>query len=233
MEKFKLISWKTLSFILSLFLIPFIVNIIANYSTRDNVQISLKLNGWIMLGNMPEMELQTFQFLYKNKPIKRALKISWKIINTGSKGIGSFEQMPAIIYPKKLIISDAFISNESPLLKIDKTLTIDSLNNQIIIRSMGIFNPNDFFDIDVYLIQFPDSLNVLNNLNEWDITAKSIDLKTNKKITIIDEHNSIKWTFKYFVQTIIPIALLYTFFMSIVEFYLIPKIVHKKKQRKK
>ena len=85
---------KVLSVILTLVLIPFIVSLIANFttwlSTRANIEITLALDGKITVGSLGASDVPDLALTWKNEPIKNLIKLSWRIENTGTRGINSF-----------------------------------------------------------------------------------------------------------------------------------------------
>ncbi len=210
----KILSWKTLSIILTVILIPFVISVLANittwFGTRDRVEIMLKLNGWITVGSTFGTDLPNLKLTYNNKPVKNALKISWRITNTGSKGIEKFETNPAICFPKNLIVAESKVSQTSPLLKIDRKLGLNSENRVIEVKDIGVFNPGDFFTVDIYIIDMP-ALRITNNyFRDWTLTAKSVNLTIRKDITNETPRSKSRIPLKEIGTTYIVIALLYT-----------------------
>lgn len=206
MAKWKFISWKTLSIILLFtFLIPFILNLIATYiiwlRTTERVEITLKLDGWITIGQVLQTDLPNLKLIYNDKPVRNALKISWRIINTGSEGIPKFETLPTLVYPQKFNIAEAKISQTSDLLKIDKNLSINSEDRTIEVNDIGIFNKGDFFKIDVYIMDIPESTLSSDYFTDWKFTAKSVDLQLKKDITRAASTEEITSFSKKFLKT--------------------------------
>lgn len=188
MPKWKLFSWKTLSTVLTIMLIPFVINLIANYTTwigtKEKVEVLLKLDGWITIGSILESDLDNLKLTYEDKHIKNVLKVSWRIVNTGSKGIQKFESGPSIVYPEGLNVVEARISGTSSLLKIEKTLSVDRLKRTIEINELGIFNPGDYFRINVYIMDIPDSVVSDLSFDNWGIKGKAVDLKLRKDLSL-------------------------------------------------
>lgn len=211
MAKWKFLTWKTLSIILLSIFIPLIVNLIAAYiiwfRTRERVEITLKLDGWITIGQVLESDLPNLKLLYNDKPVKNALKISWRIINTGSEGISEFETRPTLGYPGKFNITEAKISQTSPLLNIDKNLSINSEHRTIEVNDIGIFNKGDFFKIDVYIMDIPESMLSIDYFTDWDLIAKSVDLQLKKDITLAAPREEIASLLEKFLKTYLPLIL--------------------------
>jgi len=61
-------------------------------------------------------------------------------------------------------------------------VSIDHESRTISINSLGIFNPGDFFEIDVYIINMPDSIASSDYFSDWELVAKSVDLKIKKNL---------------------------------------------------
>jgi hypothetical protein len=179
------------------------------------VEITLKLDGWITVGTLLESDLPNLKLMYSDKPVKNALKISWRIINTGSTGISEFEKAPSIVYPVKFDIAEARISETSPLLKIDKNLSINPEHRTIEVNNIGVFNPRDFFKIDVYIMDIPESLVSIDYFTDWDLIAKSVDLQLKKDITfeVPGEKRAFPWEKLlniYFILVIVVVVLEFT-----------------------
>ena len=143
-------------------LLPLAISLAANYMTwvrtKENIEITLKLESWIMIGTILDSDLENLELTYKKKPLKNIAKIKWSIINTGSKGISKFENPPVITYPKDINIAEVRISDKSPLLQVSNDLTLNAKLRTIEINDLGIFNSEDFIEIDVYIIDMPESV---------------------------------------------------------------------------
>ncbi len=181
MATWKLFSWKSLSIFVTIVFVPFTISLIANYTTwfgtKERIEITCKLDGWITIGTLLETDLEGLELTYKGESVKNAMKVSWIIINTGSKGISGFEKPPSIVYPGQLNVVKATVSDKSPLLNVDKELSIDPEQRAIRVSNIGIFNANDFLKIDLYIIDIPDSRISIDYFNNWSFVAKSLDLE--------------------------------------------------------
>jgi len=188
MTKWRFWSGKTLSVILTIVLIPFIISLVGNYTTwlgtRQTVEITLKLDGWITIGTLRESGLEKLKLTYNGKSVENAMKISWRIINTGSKGILKFETPPWLMYPEKpdLNIVEARITDSPPLLKINKDPLIDSEERSIKVRDIGIFNKGESFRVDVYILDISELISLTDYLKGWELSAKALDLGIKKDV---------------------------------------------------
>ena len=121
------------------------------------------------------------------------MKLSWRVENTGTKGISSFDEHgPLLTYPSGTIVVDSRIVNSSPLLNIGKKPTIDTIDNNISIGDLGIFNKQDFFVIDIYVRDLAESGISQQFLNEWNLKAKALDLNVKKESASSSEKDAIK-----------------------------------------
>ena len=179
MSEWKLLSWKSLSILLTLILIPFIISLVANYTTwlrtRDEVEITMKLDGWITIGAIQGNDISDLKLTYKDQAVGNAMKVSWRLINTGSKGIPAFEQPPAIAYPRDLKVIEPRISETSPLLKVGRQPRVLPGLGWIVVDSLGVFNPGDFIRLDVFVLDLPASEISANYFSNWDFVVKSVD----------------------------------------------------------
>ena len=157
------------------------VNFVTWYKTKDRIELTCQLDGYISIGSILESDLSDLKLIYNNNPVKNALKVSWRIINTGSRGISEFEKKPMLIYPERFNIVKANVSETSPLLNIDKNVRMDPIHKRIEIDNLGILNPKDFFKVDVYMIDVPDSNVSQDYFNDWIFMAKALNLKTQMK----------------------------------------------------
>lgn len=190
MAKWKIFNWKTLAIILTIIIIPLIIgymtNILSWKQTRARVEITLKLDSWKTIASYSDSDLQNLKLTHNEKPIKNVLKMSWRIINTGTEGIEKFEVNPSILYPENTNIASAFVSEFSGLLKIDRTLSIDYDNRNIKVDNIGIFNPGEFFKIDIYVIDSPSTSFSTDVLYDWNLMSKAKDLKIKKDMSYIE-----------------------------------------------
>lgn len=189
--------------------------------TRDSTEITLELDGWITIGTLTEKPLEGLELTYQKAPIRNVIKISWSIINTGTKGISKFETYPSLIYPGGLV-PQAEISETSPLLQINKKLLIDSINTTIKVSNMGIFNPGDFFRVDVYLIDIPDTLVLIDYLKNWDLKAKAVDLSIIKNVVpelpLQSQEAARKKRLEFIQSVIIPIIMVIPLIVMVLSF---------------
>ena len=181
-------KFKAASFLVTVILIPFIVSIIANYttwfSTKPKAEITFTLDGWITIGSVDESDLVDLKLIYKDKPINNFLKTSWRVSNTGTEGIDAFERGPTIHYPSSLTPQEAKVSSTSAMLKLDKNVNIDTKNKSIGFNNLGIFNPGDYFVTDIYFADIPnDPLSPISS-GEWGLSAKALNLIVNTDILV-------------------------------------------------
>ncbi|TKJ36822.1 hypothetical protein CEE37_14650 [candidate division LCP-89 bacterium B3_LCP] len=201
MSKVKNISLKTASIII----IPLLIGIFTGYIVlligEDKTEITFKLDSWITVGSNLESELSDLSLIYKDIPVRNILKVSWKILNSGSKGIAEFESGPTILFPEGMIVTEARISEASPLLKYNKETYTDSTNRKIDISGLGVFNEGDYIKVDVYIVDLPDTLIASALFQEWDMIAKAVDLKVRKEIdfTSLEEKTVYDSTLKILV----------------------------------
>ncbi len=182
MPGWRFISWKTLSILLTIVL-GLAVNYVSWLRTRDCTEITFRLKDWRLIGIMWENELDDLELTYNSKSVKNILKVSWEVVNTGTTGISGFETPPLILYPRRLNIAEARISETSPLLKIGERIRIDSERGIIEIGSIGILNPGDFFQVDVYMLDIPTSIVSAEYFSDWKLIAKSVDLKVKRGVS--------------------------------------------------
>ena len=103
-------------------------------------------------------------------------------------GIKGFEEFPYITYPEDYSFADAIISQTSPFLKIDKNLIKDPDKCIIKVNGLGLFEPGDFFIVDVYIIEIPNDLILMDYFTRWRLMARSAGLKIKKNLTLeVDE----------------------------------------------
>lgn len=186
-------KWKIISFVLTAILIPLIIGLIANYTTwlgtKPKVEITLKLDGWITIGSVEDSDLTDLKLIYKGESLRSILKLSWRVTNTGSEGIGRFESGPAIHYPDNFEIAEAKVTSKSPDLKLDKDVLIDKQNRRILVNNLGIFNSGDFFVLDVYITDIPQPILSQASFGGWELKAKSLNLQIQKDSFLKENDN--------------------------------------------
>lgn len=126
---------------------------------------------------MKKNNLKYIVLLYNGKKINNILKLEWKITNTGTKSIKSFETKPFLTYPEELNVSEAYISDKSEGLIIEDGLIIDKSKRTIGVRNLGSFHKKEFFVIDAYIIDADNSLISNDYLRRWEIGARSSNSK--------------------------------------------------------
>jgi hypothetical protein len=144
---------RWLKIIFGVILIPVILGLFTNFftwfATKDKVEVTFKLDGWITIGSVQNADLPDLKLMLDNQMVQNILKVSWRIINTGNKGIMNFESGPFIVFPKGQDIISARITESSHLLKAAKNLR--TTENNLYIDSLGVFNSGDFFKVDIYI----------------------------------------------------------------------------------
>lgn len=177
--------FKIISFVLIIILIPFLINLIAGYTTwfgtKDKTEVSIALEGHITVGSIMESSIPELALTWNDEPINNLLKLSWHVENTGTKGIASFEYGPSITYPENIQLASSTISTTSQNLKVNN-LIIEPNERRIDIEDLGIFNPGDFFNVDVYLTDIPESEISLSFFEGWNLEAKALDLDIRKNL---------------------------------------------------
>lgn len=156
------------------------LNLIANGVfggfTREKVEITFRLDSWITIGELKGADLPDLKLAYRSKPVENAIKLSWIIANTGSEGIETFGKLPSLVYPETLNVVDAKIS--SPSLEVIK-VKLNKANRTIEVKEIDIFNPDEYFRVDVYAT---DVVTSSDYLNKWEIKAKATNLLIRKEI---------------------------------------------------
>ena len=197
---------------MTLIVIPFLIAVIASYTTRDKTEITLKLDAWITIGSVQFGDLEELQLLYKGEAVKNVLKVSWRVINTGNKGIEVFEYGPAIQLPRQYSPISARITDTSPQLRVRRKLRLKE--NQIITDSLGIFNPGDFFKADIYLRDVPDTEITSKFFEAWSLVSKSLDLSIKKEIGELPaKERKTVFPLWFYVAYIVVLFVSFTFFL--------------------
>jgi len=177
---------KIVSFVLTIILIPFLISLIASYTTwfgtKDKIEVSITLDGHITVGSIMESSIPELALTWNGEPINNLLKLSWRVENSGTKGIPSFEHGPSITYPEGIQLASSTISYTSPKLKVNNNLVIDPNERHISVADLGIFNPGDFFLVDVYVTDVPESAISLDFFEGWNLEAKALDLDIKKDL---------------------------------------------------
>lgn len=171
------LTWKTFSICLLIyFLIPFIISIIANYitllRTKQRVELTCKLDGWITVGELRNADMLGLELTYNGSTIRNISKLSLRIANTGDVGIdkGKFEKAPTIIYPTIRTYKTVSIDDQeeidrrthplldivkaqvySPTVKVDREPLIDHESGTITVQNLGVFNAGEHFIVDIYI----------------------------------------------------------------------------------
>lgn len=212
MTKWKFLSRKTLIvvliFMLTSIFIPFVINLVTDsitwFRTRDLFEVTCTLDAWITIGSVVDNDLPELKLIYKDELVKNVLKVSWHIANTGTKGIEKFEKNPLIVYPERLSIVKAVVSSRSPSLKIDSNVLIDPEHRTIGINRIGVFNRNEFFNIDIYIIGISDTKISADYFDDWDFVAKGLDLHT--EVEMASEPNREKSKGRYLWKVVRKVA---------------------------
>lgn len=179
------IADKSLALFISL-----VVSLLANvvfgvswwYAIRDRVEITCSLAGWIPLGGVEEVELEELKITYAGQPVDNALKVTWRIANTGNKGIKDFEIPPSISYPEYLTVVKAFVSDKPKMLKVDKNATIDSEEGVIKLNNIGILNEDESLKLDVLIVNVTTADVSREYFGGWQFDAKALDLVTKMEL---------------------------------------------------
>src|SRR5438045_1750720 len=106
---------------LKVWLVPLLITFAGGYFlwryTKDTVELTFKLDSWITVGSVKQDEIPNLKLMLDSQQVGNILKVSWKIINTGTRGISNFETNPFINYPSGLKVISARVSEKSELLK--------------------------------------------------------------------------------------------------------------------
>ena len=151
-------------------------------ATRDQAEITCNLEGWIAIGSIVEAELEELEMTYAGQPVSNVLKVSWRIANTGNKGIERFETPPFITYPEGLTVTQAVVSEKPDLLAIDKYGIIESEERVIKLSNIGILNENDSFQLDVCMLNVAAADVSPQFFEQWSFDAKALDLVTKMEL---------------------------------------------------
>ena len=182
------------------FILPLLIPIIAGLTiwrvTQDKYEITFKLDGYITIGSLQSKDLEGLTLNYRGKEIQNVLKISWRIINTGTKGIKEFEVLPTIVYPEGSDVAEARLGEKSQLLEFNTNLVrglflINRKNRTIRLDNIGIFNHEEYFTVSVYMINIPDELISDEYFANWKLMAKTLDLKIKNDISYKDGDKSL------------------------------------------
>ncbi len=181
----KFLSWKSLSIFLTIILIPFIISLFAGYTNtnwftkRRPAELTCNLDGWINVGRLTEGGgLDDLTLRLKDRPVNNVMKVSWRITNTGDKGILGFEQPPLLIYPRRFNVIEAKVSDKSPLLEIDEYTSIESEVNTVEVSDISLLNPGEFLKLDIYIVNMDDSEITDDYFADWKFAARALDLQT-------------------------------------------------------
>jgi len=215
-------------------LIPFLVALVANIitwiSTREKVEVTFKLEGWITIGSVKFGDLEDLKLMLGTQPVENILKLTWRVTNSGKKGISSFESGPFIEFPAGSEVVSAYVTDPSPLLKIAKKVTLE--DSRIKLDSLGIFNSNDFFKVNVYIKNIKDEKITPDYFEEWNFKGKALDLNIVKDISTMRAEAQKSKPLSDIVEAFIVTAILLALFMFTPELYSVIKHKFKKSLRK-
>lgn len=114
-EKGKKIK-KIFGWILSVVVAGFIINVLANYFTKDKIRVEFRLEGTIVIGAAKAGVLEKLELKYDNEKIQNVQKITWSIANK-EKGIGKLNGTMKIKYPESLNVLEVKLSETSERLR--------------------------------------------------------------------------------------------------------------------
>ncbi len=198
------------------------VNFFTWFTTKDKVEVTFKLDGWITIGSVKYADLPNLKLMLDQQEVENILKVSWRVINTGNKGIINFESGPFIEFPKGSDIVTAKISDSSPYLKVARKLRI--VDNRAFIDSLGVFNSGDFLKVDFFLKNIIEEKITSQYFKEWILNGKSLDLSLSQDISLArqDSENLIEFNIKNFLVGIIG-SLLATIIIMVFITFLSPR----------
>ncbi len=189
---------------------------------KERVEITCRLEGWRAIVAEAD-ELEGLEVTYAGQSVSNVLKVSWRIANSGNRGIESFETPPSITYPDDITVVQAIVSEKPELLTIDKEGTIDSEKRVIKLKNIGSLNENESFKLDVYMLNAVAADVSPKFFEPWRFVAKALDLVTKMEL----ERAEIRGSTRY-VQ--LPyLLLLGTFILPFaVILYLMPRLIARK-----
>lgn len=218
----KIAKWSVV--ILSLVVLPLGISLVANFttwfSTKEKVEVTLKLDGWITIGSVKFGDLPDLMLTLQSEPVENILKITWRIVNTGNKGIQGFESGPFITFPKDLNVVSAKISETSQFLKIKRELEVKDEKAEI--KSLGVFNPGNYFRVDFYLKDVTKDATTNEYFSKWELLGKSLDISITKDLSIMAEKLEKPSLFKTFRT--IPAWFWYVYFGFLFSFMIFRRI---------
>jgi len=150
----------------------------------------------------------------ETKIVDNVIRVTWSIQNTGNKSIDKFEIVPNIRVPDSVNILTTVIGGRSDDLRVADKMSI--INNIVYVDSLGIFNPGEFFEMDIYLYNVPEDSSISYCFDEWVVCAKSSNLslqvvpKKEKEKVIIN-----KFLFNFLVGSVIGTVLILVYYLAI------------------
>lgn len=210
----KLPKWVKITFLV--ILVPLILSVISNlltwFATKDKIEVTFKLDGWITIGSVKYADLPTLKLMLDQQEVENILKVSWRVINTGNKGIINFESGPLIEFPEGSDIVIAKVSESSPYLKVARKLRI--VGNQAFIDSLGVFNSCDFFKVDFFIKNIAEQKITKQYFKEWILSGKSLDLSFSQDVSLAREDSKssssmLERTYEYMQYSVIIITIIW------------------------
>ena len=181
---------RILQWIITGMLIPIIIGLLVNfytwYKTKDKVEVTLKLDSWIMIGSIESSDLPSLKLYLGSEEVKNILKVSWNIINTGNKGIEKFETGPFIEFPNDLDVVYARVAETSPLIKVADKLKISG--NKIIVK--------------IHEESYPLSLEIAYKVARAEIISKTLTDQVEIDLTkLLEKMNNIRGELEVMMAT--------------------------------
>ena len=211
---------KILRWFVIIAIFPIVIGLIVNFTTwfttKDNFNITFKLEGWITVGSIQFGDLPNLKLTLEDQQVENILKVTWSIKNTGNKGIESFESGPWIEIPTYLNLVSANISQKSTLLNISNVLSCHE--NRVIVDSLGLFNTNDYFVIDIYLRDIKNQNITRHYFENWKLIGKSLDLSISRDSNIVEDKKSEFYIpYNIIITLIITLSILGSLFFLFLE----------------
>lgn len=214
--------FKIVYFVLIIIVIPLLIGLFAGYATwfrtKDTTEVTIALEGHITMGSIMESSIPKLALTWNGEPINNLLKLSWRVENSGTRGITSFEHGPSISYQEGIQVASSSISYTSQKLKINKNLVIDPNERIISVSDLGIFNPGDYFLVDVYLTDIPESEISLSFFEGWNLEAKALDLDIKKDLVAANRVAEKRERPNWVRRNIIMIVMFYLIFVIIISY---------------
>jgi len=178
-----------------------------NYKTKTGIELQLLAKTTIV---EKDTELEKLQIYYENKPIANVSKMTFSIINIGSRPIIEKDLItpPTLLFPDGVDLLDVKIDNVIP----KNLITTHVLNKEkrAVELRFPLLNPAD-------LIKF--SIIISGNPSSFEAHARIYDIKG---LTILDRTKELDKQAKRRPWTLYPVSIFTSLSISLVIFAAIP-----------